>query len=219
MNQDFGSFFQSIFRMDRSVGGNFENQFFVVGFLLDTEVILNVFYIADRRKNRIDGNHIDRVSGITVLFCRNVTSAFIDIDFDLEICAFVHVTDHQVGIQHFKSGKVFTYISGFEHIGSRYRNRYFLSLDFFHDLFESHLFEVENNVGYIFDDTGYGRELVLHTADANRCNGKAFKGVEEDTAQRVTDGNGVARLQGTEFEFTEKRVGLEHEDFIGFLKC
>ena len=120
------------------------------------------------------------------------------------------MANNQVGVQNFKTGKRLTDISCLEHFRTRNSNGYFFILDFFNDLFEPHLFKVQNHIRHVLDYTGNRRKLMFYPVDTNRRNRKAFERGEENTAQSVTYGNTVTGLQRTEFEFTEKIVRFQH---------
>ncbi|EJW98650.1 hypothetical protein EVA_13243 [gut metagenome] len=86
-------------------------------------------------------------------------------------------------------------------------------------MLESHLFEIQDDVGNIFLYAGYGGKLMLNTRNTDRVDSITLQRREKDAAQGVTNSNPEARLQRTEFEFAEMVVGLQHHYFVGLLKC
>ena len=57
------------------------------------------------------------------------------------------------------------------------------------------LLQVEDDVGRILDDAGDRRELVEHTVDLHRGDGRAFNRGEQHAPQRVADGGAEAALE------------------------
>ena len=65
------------------------------------------------------------------------------------------MTNHQIGIQHLKSGQILAYVCGFEFSRILDRDTDFLVLEFFYNLLEPHLLQVQDNVGHVFLYTRY----------------------------------------------------------------
>ena len=61
---------------------------------------------------------------------------------------------------------------------------------------EADLFEVEDDVGDIFDDAWEATEFVLGAFDFDAGDGCAFEAAEEDAAEAVSDGVAVAAFEG-----------------------
>ena len=60
---------------------------------------------------------------------------------------------------------------------------------------------------------------MLNTANLDGVDGITLKRRKKNAAQGVTDGNTKSWLQRTEFELSELVVGLQHYNFVRFLKC
>ena len=60
---------------------------------------------------------------------------------------------------------------------------------------------------------------MLNTGYADGVDGITLKGGKQNAAQRVAYGNTEARLKRTELELAEFVIGLQHYNFVGFLKC
>ena len=89
MNENLGSFFQSVLRQDRSIGSNFNNQLFVVSLLFNAIVFSKILYVDDRSINRIDCNHVDGIVWIHIFIGRHITTTLVDGELDLEAYAWV----------------------------------------------------------------------------------------------------------------------------------
>ena len=77
---------------------------------------------------------------------------------------------------------------------------------------EDDLFEVEDDLGHVFDDVADGRELVERAVDAKGRDRRALERREEDAAQRVADGDSVAALERLGGELAvelRERLGLD----------
>ena len=60
---------------------------------------------------------------------------------------------------------------------------------------------------------------MLNTAYADGVDGITFKRRKKDAAKGVTNGNTKARLERAELKLSVVVVGLQHHNFIRFLKC
>ncbi len=68
------------------------------------------------------------------------------------------------------------------------------------------LFDVEDDLRYVFLHAGDGAELVLHTGDLDGSHGGAGQGAEQDTAQGVAQGRTIPPLQRLDNIFTIRIV-------------
>ena len=66
---------------------------------------------------------------------------------------------------------------------------------------EGNLFEVEDDIGGVFDHARNGAEFVLDAFDADGGDGRAFDGAQQHAPQAVADGGAEAALE---------RLGREH---------
>ena len=64
--------------MNGTIGGDLDDEFLVVGLLLDTEILDGGLHVQDGRVDRVDGNHVDGVIGVAVLLGGKVTPALVD---------------------------------------------------------------------------------------------------------------------------------------------
>jgi hypothetical protein len=83
---------------------------------------------------------------------------------------------------------------------------------------QTDLLQLENNVGHVLDNSGERGELVVDTLDVHRCNCEALQGREEDTTQRIADGDAIAGFQRTELKGATEIISLEHDHLVGFLE-
>ena len=60
---------------------------------------------------------------------------------------------------------------------------------------------------------------MLNTGNTDGIDGIALERRKKNAAQRVTYGHTETGLQGTKFELAELVGGLQHYNFIRFLKC
>ena len=61
--------------------------------------------------------------------------------------------------------------------------------------------------------------FAINTINLNGIDSKAFQRRKENATESITDSNTETGLKGTELELTKLRVGLQHDNFIRFLKC
>ena len=57
-------------------------------------------------------------------------------------------------------------------------------------------FDVEDDVGHVFDDAGDRADLVLHALDFDAGDGTAFEAGQQDAADAVAHGDAEAVLEG-----------------------
>ena len=128
------------------------------------------------------------------------------------------MTNHEVGIEDFKSRKGFADVAGLELFLTRHGDGRLFRIGVFNQLFEVDFLEVKDDVGDVFLNTGNGIELVANAVDSDARDGEAFERGEEDAAECVADRNAITRFQWLELKLTEGVVGFQHQDFIGFLE-
>jgi len=175
MNENLSSFFQSIFGMNGTIRRYFKNQLFIVGFLFHTEVFNCEFHILDRCVDRVNRNNIQFVINDTMLVCWYISTAFVYGQFHLECSCCIHVANDKFGIQHFESCKEFTEFTSSQNFYTGYINGGFLRFEFFDNVFEAYLLQIQDDVRNIFYYTGDGRELVIHTFYTDGSDCKSFQ--------------------------------------------
>ncbi len=129
------------------------------------------------------------------------------------------MTNDLVRVENLKSCKRLANVTGLEHLLARHGDGSLFRFGVFDNLLEVNLLEVEDDVGYIFLDTGHGVKLMLNAIDANRGNGKTLERGEENATERITYSYAISGLQWLELELTEEIIGLQHDDLVRFLKC
>src|SRR5450755_794636 len=151
----------------------------------------------------VDGDVTEGQVFVEILVGADVAAAAFEAHFDIELAAFADGGQVQVAVEHFDvlvglnlgahdfAGMIDGQVHGFHAVA--------------HDL-EGNLFEVKNDVGGVFDHAGDGAEFMLHALDADRRDGRAFDGAEEDAAQAIADGGAEAGL---------KRLGGKHAIPLG----
>ena len=83
VNQYLGCLFKCILRVNGTIRRDFEDEFVVVGLLLDTIWLYREFHVANRSVNRIDWYYINIGAELTVLICRYVSATFVDSKINL----------------------------------------------------------------------------------------------------------------------------------------
>ena len=175
LNKNLSSFLERILRLNRAIGSNFECQFLVVGFLLDTVVVNSVLNIDDRGVDRVDSNSIDSVVSIAIFISRHITTALINIKINLETCAWIHVANHELWVQNLEAIKNLTDVTSFKHILARNLDGSLLKFGVFYHSLEAHHFKVEDYVGHVFLYARDCSEFVFHTINANVADRIALK--------------------------------------------
>jgi hypothetical protein len=69
------------------------------------------------------------------------------------------------------------------------------------DCFKFYLFQIQDDVGDVFNDPGEGGKLVLRTSNPNGSNSRSFQGRQENSAQRVANGVAIPYLKWFDGEF------------------
>ena len=84
VDENLGGFLQGFFREDRAIGGYFDNQLFVVGFLVYAEILNSVLDVLDRGINRVDGQGLDILYLDLVFIGRHPAATLVYGHFDSE---------------------------------------------------------------------------------------------------------------------------------------
>ncbi|MNL27095.1 hypothetical protein D3C87_1486630 [compost metagenome] len=94
--------------MDSTISNHFHNQFLIVSTLLNTGILDRILNVFDWRKDRVDSDEVDCRVFWTVLFSRNVTTTFTDMNFYFQSSRSIQVTDHQIRGHYLKVRSSFT---------------------------------------------------------------------------------------------------------------
>ena len=168
--------------------------------------------------DRVDSYDTDRVGSFLVLLGRDIAATFLYGELYFEGYRRLHVAYLDLGVEHLETVEVIVEVASLESGLTVDGERHFLVGGIFYLTTETHLFEVKYDVGHILNDTGDRGELMLHTVDTNRCDGKTLEGREKDTPQGVAYGHTITVLQRAEFEHSTEVIGFEHDNLVGFLK-
>src|SRR5690606_19087479 len=95
--------FQSLFRMDRSVSFNIDNQLFVVSLLFNASVLYAILHVLDRREDRIDRNESEYLCSWLVFFSRKISATFFNCELDFEVSRLVDVADNMIRVEDLES--------------------------------------------------------------------------------------------------------------------
>ena len=86
------------------------------------------------------------------------------------------------------------------------------------DLLEADLFEVEDDLHYIFYHTADGAEFVVDPGNTDSRDSKTFEAAQQHAAEGVTDGLSETGLKRLEFEIAVELIRLVHRDFVRLLE-
>ena len=122
-------------------------------------------------------------------------------------------------VKNLKTAQSRIQVTGFKNFLTAYFDSNLFVINIFDSPFKADLFQVEYYLGYILNNTCYGRELMVDSFDLYRCNGKTFERREEYPSQRITDSNTIARFKRAELELAVLVVRFKHYNFIRLLEC
>src|ERR1700753_3443713 len=177
---------------DRTLGLHVQDQLVEVGTLLDTGGVHLVRHLEHRRVDGIDWDTADFGARSPVLHCRDIATATLDNQLDLELALAVPRRDVHAGVVHGDAG-------GRHDVTRGDRTRTLLAQ--VHGdrlvLLRGHdqTLEVQDDGGDIFFDTGHGGELVQHAIDANAGDRRAGNRRQQGPPQRIAQGVTKSRLQ------------------------
>ncbi len=83
IDKNLSGFLQCVFRVNGTIRRYFNNEFVIVGLLLNTIWLNSVFHITDWGVNRIDRNDVDISAEFTVLICGHISASFVDSKINL----------------------------------------------------------------------------------------------------------------------------------------
>ena len=219
LDENFCGLFQSLFGVNRPVGGNFQIQLLVVGLLLDAVVFDRVLHVLDGREDRVDRKRSELAFSGSVLLGRHVAAAFADRERHLHLRSRGQVTDHQVGIEDLEERQVIRDISGSQLRNTRNVNGYFFGILIIDCADKTNLLQIEDDVQHILHHTGDSGKLVIDTGYLDSRDCVTLQRREQNTTQSVTDSHTESGLQRSEFELPERRSGFKHNNLLRFLEC
>ena len=86
VNEDLGSLFQSVLRVDGTIRCNLKHEFVVVGLLFNTIRLHSVLHVTNRSVNRIDCYYIHVGAELAILFSGYISTTFVDCKINLHRC-------------------------------------------------------------------------------------------------------------------------------------
>ena len=188
MAEDVAGLHHRVFGRDAAIGPDFDHELVVIGALADARVFNGVADAADRGEQRVNRNDADGLFLFLVLFSRAEAAADFDFQLHVELLFLVERADVLVGVDDF-DGLIALDVAG--------GNRAFLvdgeeqGVGFPVVRLQQHFFEVQDNVGDVFDNAGHGAEFMRCAVDADGRDRGAFERAEQHAAQRVADGLAV----------------------------
>src|SRR5262245_51029312 len=179
-------------RRHRPVGLDVQDQLVAVGHLLDAGVLDRVAHLADRREDRVDRAHADRIAWLLVLVGHAVPDAALDGHLHLERPTLADRGQVQVGVQDLDAGGRRDVTGGDlgRALGLQVHRGRLLEVGADHELLE-----VQDDVGDVLSDLGDRGELVQHPVDPDRRDRRPGDRRQQRATERVADRVAEARLQ------------------------
>src|SRR3954451_24590494 len=173
---------QRLARRLRTVGLDIEDQLVAVGHLLDAGVLDRVADLSDRRKDRVDRDHADRIAGLLVLVGHAVPDAALDGHLHLERPTLADRGEVQVGVQDLDAGGRRPGTGGDlgRTLGLQVHRGRLLEVGA-HD----ELLQVQDDVGDVLGDLGNRRELMQHAVDPDRRDRRPGDRRQQRATERV----------------------------------
>src|SRR3954447_8228882 len=198
LDQDLGGLAERGTRLDRAVGLEVELEFVEVGPLPDTGGGDGVGRAADRREDRVDRDHADRLLLRLVLFGGRVAAAAADRQVDLELGFLLQRRDRGVRVEDLDAGgQVDVLRLDLAGAGGDQRRLHLVGIGVHAD---DEILEVENDVGYVLLDARHGRELVRDALDADAGDRGATQRGEQDATEAVAEGVAETLVEGLDRE-------------------
>src|SRR3954449_2379646 len=176
----------------RTVGLDVEDQLVAVGHLLDAGVLDRVADLSDRREDRVDRDHADRIARLLVLVGHAVPDAALDGHLHLERPTLADRGEVQVGVQDLDAGGR-RHVTGGDlgrTLGLQVHRGRLLEVGA-HD----QLLEVQDDVGDVLGDLGNRRELMQHAVDPDRRDRRPGDRRQQRAAERVPNRVAEPRLE------------------------
>ena len=198
LDQDLGGLAQRGARLDRAVGLDLERELVEVRALADASGVDRVGGAADRREDRVDRDHADRLVLGLVLLGRRVAAAAADRHVHLELGLLLERRDRRVGVEDLDArGQVDVLRRDLAGAGGDQRH-----LDLVGVGVHAHddVLEVEDDVGDVLLDARDRRELVRDALDPDALDRGAAKRGEQHAAEAVAEGVAEALVEGLDRE-------------------
>ncbi|OPZ72565.1 MAG: hypothetical protein BWY83_00592 [bacterium ADurb.Bin478] len=167
--QQFAGKAEGVVRGNAAVGGDLQDQAFVIDLLPDAGGLDVIGHADDGGENRIDRDRAQGHIRLLVLFSRHIAAAAADAQLHGEIGVGVEGRDIKIGVEHFKIGRLALDVGGGDDFGSLERNQN--PIRPFVDQFQSNLFEVEHDFGHIFFHARDCAELVQNVIHPEQGDG------------------------------------------------
>jgi len=180
-------------RGDAAIGPEFEDEFVVVGFLADPAIFDPVADAGDRGEDGVHGDHADGHVRAFIVFAAGEAATDADFHFEFEFDLTVEGADNEVLIEDTVVLVLADVTGGDDPVAIDADAEEARFFEF--GVGEADLFEVEDDVGDIFDDAWEATEFVLGAFDFDAGDGCAFEAAEEDAAEAVSDGVAVAAFE------------------------
>ena len=207
-----------VLRRNGAVGPHFEGELVVIGHLAETRGLDGEVDLAHRRVHRVDRDVAERQVLVEVLVGADVAAAALQPHLDREPAAFADGGDVHVAVEHFDVGVGLDLAAA--HIARLIHGEADGFDSLAHDL-EGNLFQVEDDIGGVFDHARNRAEFVLDAFDAHRRDGRAFDRAQQHAPQAVADGGAEAALKRLRREHAipfRKGLGIGNQSF-GFLEA
>src|SRR5581483_8632746 len=162
-----------------------------------------VVALAHGRVDGIDGNEPDSQVLFEILVGGNVPASALEAHFHLNASAFADRGNVHILVEDFNVSV------GLDHAAGHDPRLVYFEIDCLRSFavqLEGDLFQVEDNIGRIFDHAGNRLKLVQHAFNLDRSDGCALDRGKQHAAQRVADGGAKSALKG---------LGPEASVFVG----
>ena len=178
--------------------------------LAETGSFDRIVHFADRRVNRVDRDVAEGKIFIVIAIGRDIAAAALDAHFDVQLAAFADGCDVQISVEHFD---VVVGLDLAAHDFARSLDIQTRDAHAFADHLERNLFQVEDDIGGVFDHAGNGAELMRHAIDTHAGDGGAFNGAKQHTAETGADRGSESAFERLCRELAEtlgESLGVRH---------
>src|SRR5680860_1518093 len=210
LDQDLRGLAQRRRGLERAVGLEVEAELVEVRPLADAGGRDIVGGATDRREDRVDRDHADRLLVGLVLFRRRVAAAAADRQVDLELGFLLQRRDRGVGVENLHSGREID-VLGLDLAGPGGDQRR-LDLVGVGVHADDEILQVEDDVGDVLLDARHAGELVRAALDADAGDGGAAQRGEQDSTQAIAEGVAEALVEGLDREGAAAVIRLLYGD-------
>jgi len=193
MAQNGAGLGQGVMRRDATVGPHIQDQLIEVRLLADPRVFHRVFDPVHRRENRINRNHPDRRIRPLVFFTCGKSAADPDFQVHLKFHFAIERADVLGRVDDLVAG-VLLDIAG-RHNAFAINNQTQFPRVFVLEVAEPNFFQVQHDVGHVFDHAGQRTKFMRGPFDFHGGDGCAFERAEQHPAQAVAEGMAVATFK------------------------